>query len=961
MAGRETSLPPTWRGTQLELAGLAGALLEQAAATVISVDPEGSITSWNPEAERAFGWTREEVAGRPLAELLAGGETDPVAAALAGQRWEGPLGLRSKEGAHVAVWATAAPLRVPDGSTVGAVLVGVRTGELRRPWHEQLETVLGGLEDAITMRSADGRLVYANEPAARALGFGTVDELLAASSEGVRGRFDILGDDGRPLPPEELPGRLALTTGEAVERVVRFRVRDSGEDRWALVRATPVRDEHGAATDSISMFRDITERRRAEDALRFLADAGSLLGHSLDWESTLGGVARLAVPAFADWCIVDVVETGQQLRRVAVAAADARDQELLEQLRRDYSPGSDSPQPAARALRSGRFIIDEFSPEALADSVVDERHLELMQELNPRSAIALPLVVEDETLGAITFASSRSARRYTEADLPFAEELARRAAAAVANARLYRAERQARERLDFLAEASQVLAGSLDYERTLDRVARLLVPRLADWCVIDVLEDDAVRRVAVVCADPARQALADELRDSYPEHPVAAGGTSQVLQSGTGELIPVVTDEWIEAIAPTPRQYEILRSLGLRSNILVPLEARGRALGVLTVATAESGRSFGPDELAVAEDLARRAALAVDNARLFHEAEARGEAARALAYVADGVVLLDEDGVVRFWNPAAEAITGFTAGEVLGRPAAEAIPGWRELAERVPIGPGPGAATRPKTLPLERAGREVWLSISAVGFGEGTVYAFRDLTEERALERLRSDFVSTVSHELRTPLAAIYGAALTLDRSDVQLPEEQRKTLLGVIAAEADRLARTINDILWASRLDSGTLQVAISSCDGAELARSVADSFRTHIPPDVTLETRAAADLPPVAGDPDKVRQVLSNLVDNAVKYSPDGGVVEVAVEPRGTTVRFSVCDEGLGVPAEEQRRIFEKFYRLDPNLTRGVGGTGLGLYICQELVRHMDGRIWVESRAGGGSTFSFELPATL
>src|SRR5262249_58575479 len=135
-----------------------------------------------------------------------------------------------------------------------------------------------------------------------------------------------------------------------------------------------------------------------------------------------------------------------------------------------------------------------------------------------------------------------------------------------------------------------------------------------------------------------------------------------------------VTDEWLEAIATDGRQFEILRSLGLRSNILVPLNARGRTIGVLAVATAESARVYGADELAVAQDLARRAALAVDNARLFHQAEARAEAARALSYVADGVVLLDESGVVRFWNAAAAAITGLSDQDLPRRPPVDAYP-----------------------------------------------------------------------------------------------------------------------------------------------------------------------------------------------------------------------------------------------------------------------------------------------
>jgi two-component system, OmpR family, phosphate regulon sensor histidine kinase PhoR len=270
----------------------------------------------------------------------------------------------------------------------------------------------------------------------------------------------------------------------------------------------------------------------------------------------------------------------------------------------------------------------------------------------------------------------------------------------------------------------------------------------------------------------------------------------------------------------------------------------------------------------------------------------------------------------------------------------------------------PPAHARAETLPLELPDRELWLSIAAVGFSEGTVYAFRDLTEERVLEELRSDFVSTVSHELRTPLAAVYGAALTLQRDNLPLDEEQRGNLLDVIAGESERLARTVNDILWASRLDADHLQLEIGSHDAAELSRAVIRAAEVHLPPQVELSLSCDPELPPVAGDPDKVRQVLTNLVDNAVKYSPGGGRVDVGVSRREHVVRFSVADRGLGISQAEQRRIFDKFYRVDPNLTRGVGGTGLGLYICRELVRRMNGTIWVESREGEGSRFSFELP---
>jgi signal transduction histidine kinase len=239
------------------------------------------------------------------------------------------------------------------------------------------------------------------------------------------------------------------------------------------------------------------------------------------------------------------------------------------------------------------------------------------------------------------------------------------------------------------------------------------------------------------------------------------------------------------------------------------------------------------------------------------------------------------------------------------------------------------------------------------------VYAFRDVTDERAVDQLKTDFVSTVSHELRTPLAAIYGAALTLQREDVRLEESQRAGLLDVISSEADRLARIVNDILWASRLDSGQLGISIESCDGAALAAKVVDALRSHTPASVTLELHAASDLPRVSADPDRLRQVLTNLVDNAVKYSPDGGRVQLAVTQSAAGVGFTVSDQGLGIPPSEQTRIFEKFFRLDPDLTRGVGGTGLGLYICRELVHRMSGRIWVDSDGRHGSTFHVELPS--
>src|SRR5262249_55571322 len=155
--------------------------------------------------------------------------------------------------------------------------------------------------------------------------------------------------------------------------------------------------------------------------------------------------------------------------------------------------------------------------------------------------------------------------------------------------------------------------------------------------------------------------------------------------------------------------------------------------------------------------------------------------------------------------------------------------------------------------------------------------------------------------------------------------------------------------LLLASQLDGGTLLVNIERCDAVELARRVIEAARTHVPDDVTVELEAAAEsLAPVAADEGQLRQVLANLVDNAVKYSPGGGEVRLRLEPIGGFLRFAVSDRGLGIAPSERRRIFEKFYRVDPDMTGGIGGTGLGLYICRELVRRVEGRLWVEPNDG-------------
>ena len=478
-------------------------------------------------------------------------------------------------------------------------------------------------------------------------------------------------------------------------------------------------------------------------------------------------------------------------------------------------------------------------------------------------------------------------------------------------------------KLDFMAHAAALLASSSEFELTIRRVAELAVRDICDWCVVDLIEESAPLRFTIARGESASPATEP---DSDPDP-----GVVEVVRKGRPKLTA--------------------------SRIDAPLMARGRALGAVTLITETPGRSYGGDDLALAQNLAEAMALAVDSGRLQREVEERADAARVLAHVGDGVLLVDRGGVIRLWNPAAETITGFAAASVLDHSVGEAIPGWQELVERIPVARS-RESVHAETLPLETEHGERWLSISAVRFFGGTVYAFRDVSDDRRLQELKADFVATASHELRTPLAAVYGAAQTLKRHDFALDEAGRERFVSLIVDESDRLGRIVNEILLANQLDARQVEMAAEPFDALDLLDRVVESVRTHAPPNVVLAVVAPESVPSVVADRDKVRQVLVNLIENAIKYSPDGGLIEVAVGEEGSLVRFSVRDEGLGIPTEEQARIFEKFYRLDPAMTRGVGGTGLGLYICNELIERMGGRIWVESAPDEGSTFFFELP---
>ena len=336
------------------------------------------------------------------------------------------------------------------------------------------------------------------------------------------------------------------------------------------------------------------------------------------------------------------------------------------------------------------------------------------------------------------------------------------------------------------------------------------------------------------------------------------------------------------------------------------------------------------------------------------DAESRARAALALAHVNDGVLLVTRDGRVEVINPAAESILGVAADEAIGFPVTGIVPEWDALVTRVPVGT-PGEPTAPAVVPVTRAGHDQWLAVAGVDAGDGVVYTLRDVTADHTLEELRGDVVAIVSHELRTPLTGVYGSAQTLLARGDSLDEDTRRQLLTMVVEQADRLTRIVDQILLTSRLDADeNIDSGGGSFDVAEVAADVCAALSEADRGRVEVDADDAALRVP--GGADTVAQILTSLLDNALKYSD--GMVRVRVEAKEAVVRFGIADDGPGIPAGERGRVFEKFYRLDPDQQHGVGGMGLGLYIAKVLTERLGGRIFLQPRERG-TTVVVELPA--
>jgi PAS domain S-box-containing protein len=534
-------------------------------------------------------------------------------------------------------------------------------------------------------------------------------------------------------------------------------------------------------------------------------------------------------------------------------------------------------------------------------------------------------------------------RTFVDEDIELASHLVEAARGALQRSSLFEAERVSRSLAQQLAQTGSALASELDPAAVLDEVARQ-APALvrADACAIHLLEDT---ELVVVAAAGEAGAVALSARSSS-----LAGLLGEVVQSGA----PVSLDD--AATDDRARAADPLLAGGQCAFLGVPLFGSESILrGVLAV-YGERARSWREEEVEALLALAANASAALTNAELYQRVAVEKERNDAiLANIADGIVAVDREGAVVLWNGAAERITGIRASEALGRQPAELLQRQLESEDGTPEGD--------REVSIRRGGRELTLSLTEAvmrdpaGEIAGRIFAFRDISADRLVEQMKSDFVSTISHELRTPLTSIYGFAETLLRRDSLFSETERATFIGYIASESERLTQIVDALLNVARLDTGDLQVQLSPVDlEAVLADAVNGQDVDHGANGHSFVVDVQEGRLTAQADRDKLRQILANLLDNAVKFSPEGGTVTVAARRRSDIVELRVTDEGVGVPEAERERIFRKFYR-GAGGTNG-GGTGLGLFIARGLVTAMGGKIWVESAEGRGAHFIFELP---
>jgi PAS domain S-box-containing protein len=589
------------------------------------------------------------------------------------------------------------------------------------------------------------------------------------------------------------------------------------------------------------------------------------------------------------------------------------------------------------------WVVRNRQGTVIPDTTQDPRWVAVeLAHIVTRSVIAVPLGQERVT-GVLTLTDEKVGR-FTAADLDLLTSIASQAAVAIDKANAYLKEQLWARKLQFVSGVAHQVSSILDPTRILEDVA-WLIQQTFDYYYVEL----ALRR--------GNEVVFAGWNCCRGRGPLP---TAARLSLEDESVVPWVARNDSPVLVPDVRQDARYRPLAALSDVVaelaVPLEAGGEVVGVLDVRC--DGRSgLGEEDIPLLSILASHIAIALENAQLFKTVEQeRGRLSAILTGTADAIVATDADLRITLLNPAAERAFGVTPEQALGQSLVDALP-YPRLHEAFFSARGEAGPTGPTELPLSD-GRTLFFTVSPVAAGPrgegGWVSVMQDITHLKELDRMKSEFVSTVSHDLRSPLSVIRGYAEMLAHVTDGDPQEYAAR----IKTSSEEMSDLITDLLDLGKIEAGVGETRIP-CQMEELVQTVVETalFQAELR-QITLTAPPPDSLRPVLGDRGRLRQVLNNLISNALKYTPAGGSVTVRVwEDRGR-VHVEVQDSGLGIPRQALPRIGEKFYRVPRPENEHIPGTGLGLAIVKAIVEGHGGQLWVESEVGEGSTFGFSLP---
>ncbi|MDQ3008734.1 MAG: PAS domain S-box protein [bacterium] len=523
--------------------------------------------------------------------------------------------------------------------------------------------------------------------------------------------------------------------------------------------------------------------------------------------------------------------------------------------------------------------------------------------------------------------------------------------------------KQVENNLHFLSKVSTALSSSLDYKTTLTNVAKLAIPEIADWCTVHIKNGDQIEQLAITHIDPKKVKWAKELNAKSPVKVDDPNGVAEVLRTGESQYVKFISEELIDASAKNKKEAALLKKLQLTSIMIVPLMSDTKPVGVLTFVSAESKRQYTQSDLMMAEQIAVRASLAIQNAQLYKSVQDNERKFKAfIDSNIVGVFTADSEGTITECNDGFLKITGYSREELettklnreqLSPPEYKVADkkAAKELRKK-------GSSTPREKEYLKRDGSQVPVIVGSIMVDRSTnenISIVLDITERKRLEQRKDEFIGIASHELKTPLTSIKGYVQILERIIEEMGNDKAIKIVSKTNVYIDRLNSLITDLLDVSKIQAGKLQFTMREFDVYDLIVEGIDGIQPttnkHI---ITCDECLHVS---IKGDKNRLEQVFMNLISNAIKYSPNADKIIVTVNRKGGSVIVSITDFGVGISKRSQHKLFQRFYRVEKTASK-FSGLGIGLYISSEIIQRHGGKIWLESEEGKGSTFYFSLP---